>query len=154
MGWIALHALFISNTFKSNARLKLAKNQAKAKQNPEAELFQFDNYLFSSLMLLTKNNKRFSKKCILNKYVCLNELVWLMTMKMRLKIIIRSHRYDIKRPKLRHRDKYTKYKMENSISNPPNAQYHFHGFVKYVINSSSGIRRRINPSMFLLNYWT
>ena len=29
---------FISNTFISNARLKLAKNQAKAKQQAEAEL--------------------------------------------------------------------------------------------------------------------
>ena len=33
---IELHAFFISNTFISNARLKLAKNQAKAKQHPEA----------------------------------------------------------------------------------------------------------------------
>ena len=30
---------FRSNTFMSNARLKLAKNQAKAKQHPEAEIF-------------------------------------------------------------------------------------------------------------------
>ena len=29
---------FISNTFVSNARLKWAKNQAKTKQHPEAEL--------------------------------------------------------------------------------------------------------------------
>ena len=29
---------FISNTFISNARLKLAKNHANAKQHPEAEL--------------------------------------------------------------------------------------------------------------------
>ena len=33
-----LHAFFISNTFRSNARLKLAKNEAKAEQQPEAEL--------------------------------------------------------------------------------------------------------------------
>ena len=31
-------AFFISNTLISNVRLKLAKNQAKAKQHPEAEL--------------------------------------------------------------------------------------------------------------------
>ena len=30
---------FISNTFTSNARLKLAKNQANANQHPKAELF-------------------------------------------------------------------------------------------------------------------
>ena len=35
-------------TFKSNARLKLAKNQAKAKQRPEAELLLFKSYWFSS----------------------------------------------------------------------------------------------------------
>ena len=33
-----VHIFFISSTFISNARLKLAKNQAKAKQHPEAEL--------------------------------------------------------------------------------------------------------------------
>ena len=33
-----LHAFFISNAFISNARLKLAKNSAKAKQHPETEL--------------------------------------------------------------------------------------------------------------------
>ena len=32
-----IHA-FISNTFVRNIRLKLAKNQANAKQHPEAEL--------------------------------------------------------------------------------------------------------------------
>ena len=33
-----IHAFFISNTSSSNARLKLARNQANAKQHPEAEL--------------------------------------------------------------------------------------------------------------------
>ena len=33
-----LHAFFISNTFISNARMKLAKNKGNAKQHPEAEL--------------------------------------------------------------------------------------------------------------------
>ena len=33
-----IHAFFISNNFISNARLELAKNQANAKQHPEAEL--------------------------------------------------------------------------------------------------------------------
>ena len=32
-----LHAFFLSNTFKSNARLRFAKNQANAKQHPEAD---------------------------------------------------------------------------------------------------------------------
>ena len=40
----------------SNTRLKLAKNQAKSKQHPEAELILFENYshlllnLFSSVL--------------------------------------------------------------------------------------------------------
>ena len=38
-----VHAFSI-NTFISNARLKLAKNEANAKQHPEAELLLFENY--------------------------------------------------------------------------------------------------------------
>ena len=38
-----------------------------------------------------------------------------MTMKMRLKIKIRLHRYDINRPRSRHGDKYSKYKICLSI---------------------------------------
>ena len=37
---------FISNTLISNARLKLAKNQAKAKHHPETELPLFENACF------------------------------------------------------------------------------------------------------------
>ena len=37
---------FINNTFISNARLKVANNQANAKQHPEAELLLFENYSF------------------------------------------------------------------------------------------------------------
>ena len=33
-----IHAFLMNNTFISNAMLKLAKNQANAKQNPEVEL--------------------------------------------------------------------------------------------------------------------
>ena len=54
---------FISNTFIRNARLKLAKNQAKAEQHPEAELLLFENYSLSSSTLPSKHNRRYSKKC-------------------------------------------------------------------------------------------
>ena len=54
---------FISSTFISNARLKLAKNQAKAKQHPEAELLLFENYSLSSSTLSSKYNRGYSKKC-------------------------------------------------------------------------------------------
>ena len=43
-----IHAFFISNIFISNARLKLAKNQANAKQHPKAELLLLENYSHSS----------------------------------------------------------------------------------------------------------
>ena len=51
-----LHAFFISNTFITNARLKRAKNQARAKQHPEAELLQFENYSLSTSTLSSKKN--------------------------------------------------------------------------------------------------
>ena len=57
-----IHALFIGNTFLSNARLKLGKNQANAKQHPEAELLLLENYLHSSYMLSSQNNTTYSKK--------------------------------------------------------------------------------------------
>ena len=41
----------------SNTMLKLAKNQASAKQHPEAELLPRENYSHSSSMLSFKNNR-------------------------------------------------------------------------------------------------
>ena len=38
---------FISNTFISNARVKLDKNQGNAKQSPGTELSLFENYSHS-----------------------------------------------------------------------------------------------------------
>ena len=99
---------FISNTFISNARLKLGKNQAKAKQHPEAELLLFENYSLSPSTLSSKNNIRYSEKCTKNKRVCLNEVIRLMIMKMRLKMKTRSHIYDINRARLKHGHKYTR----------------------------------------------
>ena len=48
---------FVSNTFINNAKLKLGKNQAKAKQHPEAELFLFENYSLLSSKLSSKNSR-------------------------------------------------------------------------------------------------
>ena len=53
---------FISNTFIRNVRLKLAKNQANAKQHPEAELLLLENYSHSTFILSSKNNNTCSKK--------------------------------------------------------------------------------------------
>ena len=51
---------YISNTFISNVRLKLVKNQAKAKQHPGAELLLCENYSLSSYTLSPQ--KRYSEK--------------------------------------------------------------------------------------------
>ena len=98
----AIYTLF----FISNTRLKVAKNQAKAKQYPEAELLLFENYSLSLCTLSSKNN-RYSKKCTKNKCVCFNEVIWLMTMNIGLKIKNRSQRYDINKPRPRHEHKAT-----------------------------------------------
>ena len=97
-----IHALFTNNTFA-----KITKSQVKAKQHPEAELSLFENYLLFSSSLSSKNNTKYSKKCTKIKYVCLNEVIRLMTMKMK----NRSHIYHINRPMLRHGHEHTKYKM-------------------------------------------
>ena len=53
---------YISNTFISNARLKLVKNQLNAKQHPEAELLLFENYSHPSFTLSSKDNRAYSEK--------------------------------------------------------------------------------------------
>ena len=69
-------SFFIRNTSISNARLKLTKNQAKAKQHLEAELLIFENYSLSSSKLSSKNSSRYSKKYKKNnKCVCFNEVI-------------------------------------------------------------------------------
>ena len=103
-----MNAFFIRNSFIRNARLKLAENHAKAKQHPEAKILLFENYSFSSSTLSCKYDRRYSWKCTKNKYVYLKEVIWLMTMKTRLKMKKRSQRYDINRLKSRHKHKYTK----------------------------------------------
>ena len=66
---------FICNTSKSSTWLKLAKNQAKAKQHPETELMLIENYSNSSFMLSPKTNMRYSKKCAKSKCLCFNEIM-------------------------------------------------------------------------------
>ena len=84
----------ISDTFISNAnaRLKLAKNQANAKQHPTAELSLFGNYSHSSSTLSYKNKQK-------SKSVCIHGIIWLIIMKMKIKIKNISHRYDVNRPR-------------------------------------------------------
>ena len=53
----------------SNTRIKLDKNQAKAKQQHEYQLLVSENYSLSSFTLSSKNNGRYSKN--VQKQVCL-----------------------------------------------------------------------------------
>ena len=69
------------------------------------------NYVVSSSTLSSKDNRRYSKKYANNRYFYLNEDIWLMATKMKLKMKNRSSRYDINRPRRCHRLKYTKYKI-------------------------------------------
>ena len=62
--------------------------------------------LFSS-----KTNLRYSKKCAKSKCIRFNQAIWLIAMKMRLKMKYGSHRHDINRTWLRHELKYTWHKM-------------------------------------------
>ena len=51
----------MGNVFISNTRLKSAKYQAKAKQNPEAEHLPLEKYSHS-LSMLSRNDREYSKK--------------------------------------------------------------------------------------------
>ena len=61
----------IRNAFIDNAKLKLAKNQATARQHPEAELLLFENYSLSLSTASSRNNRIYTKNCTKSKYVCL-----------------------------------------------------------------------------------
>ena len=82
---------FISNTFISNARLKLAKNEANAKQHSEAELLLlleiihilYPRYHLKIIGHILKNKQT-------AKYICLHEIIRLMIMKMQMKMKNRS----------------------------------------------------------------
>ena len=106
-----VYTLFcISNSFISNARLKLAKNQANAKQHHEAELLQFENYSHSSSTLLSKNNMAYSKNNQKNKCVSFHNIMWLIIMRMKMKKKILSHRYGMDKPRSKQGHKYCKFK--------------------------------------------
>ena len=88
----------------------MAKNQASAKQHPEAELLLFENYPHSSSTFSSKNDRAYHNKRQRNRYVCMHEIVRLIMMKIKMKMKNRSHTYNINRPRFRHGYKYSKYK--------------------------------------------
>ena len=61
---------FTSNTFISNARLKLTKKYPKGKQHPEDELMLCENYSYFSsrhhpkMIGLTQTNKQQKQACL------------------------------------------------------------------------------------------
>ena len=89
------HAFFVNNTFISNTKLNLEKKLGKAMQHCETELLLFRNYSLPSYMLPSKTNMRCSRNVQKNTCLYFNEFIWLVIMKMRLKIRNRSHRYII-----------------------------------------------------------
>ena len=74
---------FINNIFISNSRLKLAKNEANAKQDPEAELKLFESYSHFSSTLSSKNISKNNHK---SKRVFSHEITRLIIMKMKMKM--------------------------------------------------------------------
>ena len=94
---------YISNTIISNARLKLAKNQANdATQYPEVELLLFENYSHSSSRHHPKIIGYILRNKQTNKCACIHEITRLIIMNMKMKMTKRSHRYDTNRPTSRY----------------------------------------------------
>ena len=99
--FLILHAFFISNTFISNTRLKLAKNQVNGKQHSEAKLFLFEIYSHSSFTLSSEDNRTYSKKQ--KNKGCFHEIMRLINHnETKIKVSNRSHINDINRPRSRH----------------------------------------------------
>ena len=82
--------------------------------HPEVELWLFENYSLSPSMWSSKNSRAYSKKCakIFNGFNIygFNGNIWLINIKMKIKMKKRSHRYDINGPKARNGNKYIKHK--------------------------------------------
>ena len=94
--------------------MKLAKNQANAKQHPEAE------FLTSNIGILHPGYHLIIRSHILknkqkDKHVCIHEIMQLIIMKMKTKIKIDSRKYEMNRPRCRHGHKYSKYMKRLSI---------------------------------------
>ena len=76
------------------ARLKLVRNQANAKQHPEL------NFCYLKIIYILhpgydpKMKAHILKNKEENKCVCINEIIWLIIMKMKMKTKKRLHGYD------------------------------------------------------------
>ena len=87
------YTLFYKQDFYKQQQAKIGKKKARAKQHLEAKLFLFENYLLSSF---TRYHPKIIgdilKKSTRNKCVCFSDIIWLIAMKMRLKMKNRSKR--------------------------------------------------------------
>ena len=103
---------FISNTFISNARLKLAKKVKQVLDNTLRLKFWylkilgilFPRYHPKIIEHILKNSQ-------MNKYVCTHEFMRLIIMKIKIKTKNRSHRYDISRRRPTQGQNYSKFKV-------------------------------------------
>ena len=115
--YVSLNAFIISNTFKSNARLKLEKNQVNARPHFETERLIAENYSHSSPTLSSNNKqKKILKNEQKNKHVCIHEIRQLIIMKTKTKIKIDSHRSGINIAEYRHEHKYSIYMKRLSMT--------------------------------------
>ena len=90
---VSQYTLFLSNPFTSNAGLKLAKNQANAKQHPEAELC----YLLSSSTLSANSNKQILHNFLFNIRNYSPEIINIQRREAELDIILpRVNNFDVK----------------------------------------------------------
>ena len=110
--YVSYTRFFISNTFISNVRLKLTKNQ----RNTLRLNFCYLKIVYPSHSCYhPKLIWDILKKCAKSKCACFNEIIWLTIMKIRVKMNNRSHRYYMTITRLRHGCNYTKYKKCLSI---------------------------------------
>ena len=64
--------------FYKQCQVEIGKNQAIAKQHPEAELLLFENYSHSSFTLASKNNRIYFINKQKNEGVCIHEIIQLI----------------------------------------------------------------------------
>ena len=106
---VELH-FFISNTFISNVRLKLAKNQAKLGSNLRLNF----GYLKIIDILHPCCHPKIIEHTLKNKQknscVCIHEIIPLIITKMKMRKKNGSHTYNINRPRSRPGHKYSKHK--------------------------------------------
>ena len=112
--FFGIHAFFISDTFISNARLKLAKNKVNARQHPRG--WTFDIWKFFTFFIHSRYHPKIIGHILKNKQQ--NKSVCIHTInhnEKKMKMKNRSRKYSINRPRYRQGRKYSKHKKCLSI---------------------------------------